>query len=231
MTLSTINQLEVLKGKPSFWFSTLDVDEIIVGVNSKADRWTDVVYDTGDFATMYTRLPHDKLKEAIIGLYDHAVQWLCSQYSLDVCYLDIRSGTWNTGALPCNNGRAALINLLDAVIDNTYFYTVHGIHRQVIGIPMGGAASSLLATLYCSWRELLHISAFHCSLNMFRYIDDVIAARMALDPPSLQQIDYGIEFGSTETGMCKAAFVGITIGNSSPPSTCAYDRRLDLSVT
>ena len=101
------------------------------------------------------------------------------------------------------------INLLDAVIDNTYFYTVHGIHRQVIGIPMGGSAFSLLATLYCSWRELLHVSAFHCRLNMFRYIDDLIAARMATDPSFLQYIDYGIDFGSTETGLCKAAFVGL----------------------
>jgi hypothetical protein len=35
LTLSTINQFEILKGNPPFWFSTLDIDEIIVGVNSR----------------------------------------------------------------------------------------------------------------------------------------------------------------------------------------------------
>ena len=89
----------------------------------------ELFYDTGDFATMYTRLPHDKLKEAIIGLDDHAAQWLCSRYSLDECYLDIRSGTWHTGVLPCNSGRPALISQLDVVIDNTYFNGARHLER------------------------------------------------------------------------------------------------------
>ena len=200
LTLSTINHFEVLKGNPAFWFSTLDIDEIIVGVNSKPESWAGSVFDTGDFATMYTRLPHDKLKEAIIGLYDHASEWFRQQYSQAV-YLDLRAGSWKADNPPSNNGRAALIELLNAVIDNTYVYTVDGIYRQVFGIPMGGCASSLLASLYCSWRELLYVSAHRCSLNMFRYIDDLIHARKPLEPSILLCIDYGIEFGSVEINL------------------------------
>ena len=133
---------------------------------------------------MYTRLPHDRLKEAIIGLYDHASDWFRQNYSVAV-YLDLRSGSWKADNPPTNNGRDALIELLNAVIDNTYLYTVDGIYRQIFGIPMGGCASSLLASLYCSWRELLYVSAHRCSLNMFRYIDDLIHARKPLEPSIL----------------------------------------------
>ena len=149
LTLSTINHFEVLKGSPSFWFSTLDIDEITVGINSKIESWTGSVFDTGDFTTMYTRLPHDKLKEAVIGLYDHASEWFRKHYSQAV-YLDLGSVSWKADNPPTNNGRAALIELINAVIDNTYVYTVNSIYRQVFGIPMGGCASSLLASLYCS---------------------------------------------------------------------------------
>jgi hypothetical protein len=76
-----------------------------------------------------------------------------------VVYLDLRSGSWKSDAPHSNNGRAALIDLLNGVIDNTYLYTVDGMYRQTIGIPMGGCASSLLASLYCSWRKLLYVSA------------------------------------------------------------------------
>ena len=61
---------------------------------------------------------------------------------------------------------------------------------------------------------------------MFRYIDDLIHARKPLESSILLCIDYGIDFGSVETNLHKASFVGITIGNSAPPSACAYDRRL-----
>ena len=91
---------------------------------------------------------------------------------------------------------------------------------------MVGCASSLLASLYCSWRELLYVSANRCNLSMVRYIDDLIHARKSPQHSILHCIDYGIEFGSIEANLSKAPFVGITIVNSAPPSTCAYDRRL-----
>ena len=93
---------------------------------------------------------------------------------------------------------------------------------------MGGAASPRLATLYCSYRELLHTQATRIALVGVRYIDDVLVARSANEPSVLQRIDYGLQFGSVETGLTKANFVGITITNSSPPFFCIYDRRLEF---
>ena len=88
---------------------------------------------------------------------------------------------------------------------------------------MGGCASSLLASLYCSWRELLYVSAHRCNLNMFRYIDDLIHARKPLEPSILHCFDYGIVFGSVETNLHSVPLVGITTGNFTPQSTCAKD--------
>ena len=99
---------------------------------------------------MYTRLPHDKLKEAIIGLYDHASEWFRQQYSQAV-YLDLRAGSWKADNPPSNNGRAALIELLNAVIDNTYVYTVDGI-RGKTSLAMAALSISPVSQLgtYCT---------------------------------------------------------------------------------
>jgi hypothetical protein len=97
-----------------------------------------------------------------------------------------------------------------------------------IGVPMGGSASSELATLYCSYRELLFVRFTRQPVRGIRFIDDVLQARAATEASNLLAIDYGINFGSVEIGLSKANFVGLTITNSCPPAICIYDRRLEF---
>ena len=91
-SLAMVSQMQELDGQPPFWFATLDIDEVIARFSMNATP--DSVYDVGDFATMYTRLKHELLKEAIIGLHDVVLSWLCDRYQRPDIVLDISRGSW-----------------------------------------------------------------------------------------------------------------------------------------
>lgn len=222
-TCSLMSQVEELAGSPPFFFACLDIDDLIVSVTSKVELWSQGLLDTVDFATMYHRLPHVQLKEAILGIHDLCADWLAARYHRDIA-INIGSGTWCMGP----SARERLRVLLDDTIDNVYTYTTSRVFRQKIGVPIGGEHSLLLATLYCSFREYKHVQATRAHLVMKRYVDDAIAARSCHDPPYLTAIDYGLDFSSAELGLTKAAFVGLTLTNTVPPAFCIYDRRLDF---
>jgi hypothetical protein len=229
-TLSLVSQMGVLAGEPPFWFATLDIDDVIVSVTSEAHAWAGAALDTGDFASMYTRLPHAMLKEAVMGLHDHARSWLVARYGRDDITLDLHRASWTQDTVPSTTrGRDALARLLDDFVDNTFINTGSVVLRQRVGIPMGGAPCPLLSTLFCSWREFLFVRTTRRALNLARFIDDSLSARRPYEPPVLTAIDYGIEFGAVDLGLSRAPFVGLSITNSDPPATCTYDRRLDFT--
>ena len=229
-SLAIVSQLREATGHAPFWIATLDIDEVVSRFTTQIPP--NSVYDVGDFATMYTRLKHDQLKSAILNLHDVVLTWLYTRYQRHDLLLDIERGSWceqECIANPALSGRDALARLLNDVIDNTYVVTASAIHRQVVGIPMGGCASSLLASLYCTYCEYLHVLATSTPIRGMRYIDDIIMLRLATDQSVLSLINYGIDFGSTELGLAKANFVGLTITNDCAPATCIYDRRLDFT--
>ena len=225
-SLAMVSQMQELDGQPPFWFATLDIDEVIARFSMNATP--DSVYDVGDFATMYTRLKHELLKEAIIVLHVAVLSWLCDRYQRPDIVLDISRGSWCEGDDSKLRGRAALADLLNDVVDSTYIVTSECVWHQDEGVPMGGPASPELATLYCTYRELLHVRATRQALKGVRYIDDVCFRRAANEASSLLTIDYGISFGSLEICLAKANFVGLTISNDFPPAICVYDRRLEF---
>ena len=206
----------------------MDIDEVIVRFASNSQPNT--VYDVGDFATMYTRLEHTLIKEAILGLHDFVLSWLCERYQRSDFTLDIVNGSWKEEehSQLTTHGRSALARLLDNVVDNTYIVTHGCIYRQCVGVPMGGSSSTELATLYCTYRELLFVRSTGIALRGIRWIDDIIYARSLQDVSVLHQINYGLQFGSSELNLAKANFVGITTTNEDPPFTCVYDKRLDF---
>ena len=121
--MAIISQILERNGQLPVWIATTDIDEVVTRLSSNPQA--DTVYDVGEFATMYTRLDHTKLKEAILGLHDFVLSWLKDRYCRADFALDTITGKWllDDDRDSTHRGRGTLARLLDDVIDNTYIVT------------------------------------------------------------------------------------------------------------
>ena len=109
-------------------------------VNQKSD------YDTYDFSTLYTTLPHNLIKEKLTELIEQTFNRECSLY------------------LACNDKNAFLTSeqpkryklwscqkMCDALhylLDNIFIRFGSKLYRQIVGIPMGTNCAPLVADLF-----------------------------------------------------------------------------------
>ena len=136
---------------------------------------------TYDFSTLYTSIPHDKLKSKlanfiskIFNLKDkkHIIlkdQWSYFSDKMLPNYLAVTAQT--------------LIEWVNFVVDNSYIYFQGKVYRQVVGIPMGTNCAPYYANIFLHEYEYDYIykliqtnnikTATHLS-RMFRYQDDCI---------------------------------------------------------
>ena len=103
---------------------------------------------TCDFSTLYTSIPHNKLKSQMRWVIEKAfkgmnkeyirVNKFCARWSnkreknSDVTFVDLET----------------LIKMINWLIDNTYVIVGDKVFRQVIGIPMGTDCAPFLANLF-----------------------------------------------------------------------------------
>ncbi len=131
-----------------------------------------------DFSTMYTMLEHDTVLKSITYLANllfnnTGKQFICVGYE-NAFYSDNHDFS---GQILDRNDVLEIVNF---VLDNTYFKFADYIFKQVCGIPMGGNASPLLADLTLSVLEFQYLKSNisymerqQLSLTC-RYIDDVL---------------------------------------------------------
>ena len=136
---------------------------------------------TYDFSTLYTSIPHEKLKERIAMVINQCFNKDGRRYirinKTSACWSKTRGNTknsWNKNEL------TAHVNYL---IDNIYVTCGDELFRQVIGIPMGTDCAPFLANLFlysyeCEWMckkfENGEFDILHKFMNCFRYIDDLL---------------------------------------------------------
>ena len=152
---------------------------------------------TGDFSTMYTTIPHKDLINKLRLCLEEAWNWVATQNDVDVSKVRLMlTGSkceWVFRSARSKdvheNGRrvlsmAALMELLQFLVYNTFVINGDVIRKQVIGIPMGTNCAPLLANLYLYAYESTFIdrlsrakgSAAARSFHMtFRLIDDVLS--------------------------------------------------------
>lgn len=135
---------------------------------------------TYDFSTLYTSIPHDKLKEKVSNLI------IKSFDSQDWKFISIKHNkvSWSrtiksNTCLSCDD----VIFLLHWLIDNTYVTVGNKVFKQCIGIPMGTDCAPYLANLFLYSYEFdfmnkllkekkwLILRKFN---KCFRYIDDLL---------------------------------------------------------
>ena len=98
-----------------------------------------------DFSTLYTSIPHDKLKEEITGLVKKAFHGMNKKY-IKVTKAKAYWSNKKTGHLCLD--LPTLIKGICWLIDNTYVVVGDRILQQTVGIPMGTDCAPFLANLF-----------------------------------------------------------------------------------
>ena len=101
---------------------------------------------TYDFSTLYTNIPHDKLKtrmaDVISKAYEGSGKTYISVYSTSASFVNKHKK--DTKAYT----KDQLIEMMNYLIDNCYVTCGDSLFRQKIGIPMGTDCAPFLANLF-----------------------------------------------------------------------------------
>ena len=133
---------------------------------------------TYDFSTLYTSIPHVKLKEEIKLLVEKAYNGMNKKF-IKVTKSRAYWSHSKTTHIACNE----LTHMIEWLIDNTYVIVGNQVLRQTIGIPMGTDCAPFLANLFLFSYEFRYLNNLlkqrnFTVLNKFRrcvrYIDDVL---------------------------------------------------------
>ena len=164
-----------------FWIvdNSLSVHKILKQCDTKAKNLA-----TYDFSTLYTSIPHKKLKIQISWVIEKAFKGMNKKYIKinKFCARWSNKKDRNPDVIFVDSD--TLVKMIAWLIDNTYVRIGDKVFRQVIGIPMGTDCAPFLANLFLfsyefQWMyEKLKRKQFYL-LNKFkhccRYIDDLFA--------------------------------------------------------
>ena len=195
---------------------------------------------TWDFSTLYTSLPHARLKNQLHDLLERVFHtkgksfiatnsfrtfWTNDRTSMRYTYFSCRE----------------LCLAIDFLIDNIYVRFGSSVFRQVIGIPMGTNSAPLLADLFLHTFEYdFMVKTMKSDItkaiqfsNTFRYIDYLFSINnvdfgnyiSAIYPPELQLTD-------TSTSSTEVCYLDthIKTGDTTTPFRISiYDKRDDFT--
>ena len=162
-----------------FWIvdNSQQVINILRDINTSAKAKH---FDSYDFSTLYTSIPHGSLKANIQTLIEEAFKVRGASYiSLSKsgkCYWAQAQNAY------INIDRYKLGEMVEYLVDNIYVQVGNKVFRQCIGIPMGTDCAPLLANLYLFYYEFKYMRQmmrenFHLAKrfkNTVRYIDDLL---------------------------------------------------------
>ena len=196
---------------------------------------------TFDFSTLYTTLPHDKLKtrlkETIHKAFSHrnyGSKFVVLGYNSTYFSNKIQKGK------TCYS-EEQVISMLEFLIDNIFISFEGTLFQQVVGIPMGTNCAPLLADLFLysyeseflqklvKDKKIHEARAFNFT---YRYIDDVLSinnSRFAEFLPLIYPPELEVK-GTTDTAS-SASFLDLylELDDSGQLSTKIYDKRDDFN--
>jgi hypothetical protein len=180
-----LNTLKTNKTGMNHLWITDSKEEVLQRIGELNEEREGRNVDTYDFETLYTNIPHKKLKEHICRIIQEAYD---SQAKNDTPRLYISTGGWDgkwivkpskgTHAIDCKTAQE-LVRLL---INNIYVKVGGRNFKQTMGIPMGTDCAPFLANLYLfalesSWvdnkRKQGQYDVLQYFKHCFRYIDDL----------------------------------------------------------
>ena len=213
---------------------------------------------SGDFATMYTTIPHALLIEAVTAVTAEAFEWAGREHSIDAAGLRIEwsteqgevhtrwvrgAGDADRGADSCTFTAAELVHFVTFLVHNTYVINGAVIRRQRVGLPMGTNCAPSLSNVFLYFYEsrfidrtmmvsIYRAAQFHIT---FRYIDDVLSIDNSLWQEAIdQRLIYPRELSLADTSPVSAAdpvhFLGMDIVGTDGDRfrLSVYDKRDDF---
>lgn len=161
----------------SFWILKNSKDLIEHIENVATNPITHI--STWDFSTLYTTIPHVKLKFALKQIITSVMSK--DSYSVMNCNASRAFLSSETNTKYLSLDAKELCTLVCYLIDNIYVKFGPHLFRQTIGIPMGTDCAPLLADLFLHYYEYKFMEScmktnIHLARkfnNTFRYIDDL----------------------------------------------------------
>ena len=135
-------------GIERYWIAenNMPILEMIDKINKKMSGRN---IETYDFSTLYTKIPLSDLKEKLKMVVEKAFKGGTNQY--------IRVSKFNANWSKSQKGepydKQRIFNLIDLVVDYSFFKMGNNIFRQKIGIPMGVDPAPQMANLYLHYYE------------------------------------------------------------------------------
>ena len=184
---SGINQMWILKNSK----------ELLENLNSNSLASVHSI-KTYDFSTLYTTIPHSKLKSRLTELIRNAFRFKNGKKRYEYIVVGYKSTYFVKDRSEAKNKYTEddIVRMLEFLIDNIFVECGGVIFQQVIGIPMGTNCAPLLADLFLYSYEAEFIQtliksgkrhlakSFHFT---YRYIDDVLSIN---NPKFGDYIDY-----------------------------------------
>ena len=192
---------------------------------------------TFDFSTLYTTLPHDKLKSRLKELIHKAFN--NSRNFVVLGYNSTYFSKTSQKNKTCYT-KKQVCDMLDFLIDNIFVTFGGAIFQQQVGIPMGTNCAPLLADLFLYSYETEFLQNLVRNKNIkdaksfnftYRYIDDVLSINnpsFAKWLPSIYPPE--LEIKETTETTCAASFLDLHLefDSSGKLSTKIYDKRDDF---
>ena len=231
---SGINQMWILKNSK----------ELLENLKSRSfSKITSV--KTFDFATLYTTIPHDKLKERLRHIIHQAFFHKNGSRRYKYIVLGYKSTYFvkNETDAKVFYSEKDIVSMLEFLIDNIFVKFGGRLYQQNVGIPMGTNCAPLLADLFLYSYEAEYVQnllkqkkfSIAKAFNLtFRYIDDVMSLNNdkfsdhlpAIYPPEL-------EIKETTESAYSASYLDLflEIDSNGRLSTKLYDKRDDFNFT
>ena len=216
-------------------------DPVINTLKNLNERNNAKTISTYDFSTLYTKIPHHKLKEVL-----HEITDFCFNGCTNSKILILKNGArWSHDPKPDKEGQIRLSKkqVKDAIsflLDNCYFSVGNSIFKQVVGIPMGSDPAPFMANLFLYYYESKFLKQYKVNNmnkakkfnHVFRFIDDLCAVN---DDGEFENNITNIypeelELKKENAGYEQASFLDLNINISDNKfSLKLYDKRDDFN--
>ena len=145
--------------------------------NNSNSNNTDKSRKTFDFKTLYTKIPHNKLKEAMELFVRDVFGYNKNKYN-DVHNKSAKMVNKRGNGLSLSIVK--LINVINTAIENSYIKFNSKLYKQIIGVPMGTNCAPYLIFLHRHEKEFtsyiltVNTNIAYSLKHIFRFQDDLI---------------------------------------------------------
>ena len=197
-----------------------------------------------DFSTLYTTIPHQKLKKRLTSIIRNAFIFKNGNRRYKYLVLGHEETYFVKEHSDSKNkySEDAIIKMLEFLVDNIFVVFAGKVFQQTVGIPMGTNCAPLLANIFLYSYEadfiksLLSTGKKHLASRFnltYRYIDDVLS----INNPEVENYlgkmyPAELEIKDTTESTTSASYLDLllSIGRDGQLHTSIYDKRDDFNL-